>query len=223
MPLDPEKQCPVMCLTQDGLGISHAAQAARLCSAGALWIQLRMKGADPGDWVAEATATAAVCRDFGAVLIVNDSVEVARVSGADGVHLGSLDGDWRKARSELGDKAIIGGTVNHAADARRAAASGCLDYVGVGPLRFTSTKQDLAPVLGLAGVGALLAHLGGVPAWVIGGVEAADMAGLRRVGAAGVAVSSALYRGDRIEANLRALLAEWDRISDRAPVQLHRP
>jgi thiamine-phosphate pyrophosphorylase len=223
MPLDPLKYSPVMCLTQDGLGISHAVQAARLCSAGAQWIQLRMKGAPLGEWVDEATATAAVCRDYGAVLIVNDSVEVAMKSGADGVHLGRLDGDWRTARDLLGERSILGATVNNPEDARRAVDAGCLDYAGVGPLRFTSTKRNLSPVLGLAGVGALIARLGDIPAWVIGGVEAADIPGLRAAGAAGVAAASALYREDRIEENLRAFLEAWSRDAARAPAQLAHP
>ncbi|HEY5079921.1 MAG TPA: thiamine phosphate synthase [Opitutaceae bacterium] len=223
MPLDPSRYSPVMCLTRDGLGLSHAAQAARLCSAGALWIQLRMKGAAYGEWVAEATATAAVCRDYGAVLVVNDSVEVALASGADGVHLGSLDGEWRGARARIGEHRILGGTVNNMEDARRAAEAGCLDYAGVGPLRFTETKGNLSPVLGLAGVGALLAQLGKIPSWVVGGVEAADIPGLRGAGAAGVAVSSALYRDDRIEANLRAFVDGWNRVATRVPAHLSHP
>ena len=102
MPLDPTRRFPVMCLTQDGLRIAHAEQAARLCAAGARWIQLRMKGAARPAWLAEARSAAEVCRRHGAVLIVNDSVDVALESGADGVHLGSLDGDWLEARRALG-------------------------------------------------------------------------------------------------------------------------
>ena len=198
-----------MCLTQEGIGIEPSLQAQRLCAAGAHWVQLRMKGASPARWLAEARAAVAVCRRHGAVLIVNDSVEVAAESGADGVHLGSLDCDWREARRLLGPGRIIGGTVNHAADAERAARCGCLDYAGVGPLRFTATKTHLATVLGIAGVRALIRSLGEIPAWVIGGVEAADMADLLAAGAAGAAVSSALYRGGQIERNVRAFLEAW--------------
>ena len=209
MPLDPERRFPVMCQTQDGLGVPHAEQAARLCAAGARWIQLRVKGAPQADWLAQARAAAAVCRRHGAVLIVNDSVAVAIACGADGVHLGRQDGDWAEARRLLGPDRILGGTVNSAEDARRAVASGCLDYAGVGPLRFTPTKGNLAPVLGLAGVRALIGDLGPIPAWVIGGVGPGDLPALFRAGAAGVAVSSALHRPGRPEEHLRALLAAW--------------
>jgi len=209
MPLDPRRRFPVMCLTLDGTGVGHAEQAARLCAAGALWIQLRMKGAGRAAWLAEAAAAARACRRQGAVLVVNDSVDIALESGADGVHLGGRDGDWAEARRRLGPDRILGGTVGGADAARRAALGGCLDYAGVGPLRFTATKGDLAPVLGLGGVRAVIAGLRGIPAWVIGGVLPADLPALREAGAAGAAVASGLRRGGRIEENLREYLAAW--------------
>src|ERR1039457_3906783 len=110
MALDPRRYFPVMCLTQDGIGIAHAEQAARLCAAGARWIQLRMKGATRAAWLAEAAAAAAACRRPGAVLVVNDSVEIALESGADGAHLGGLDADWREARQRLRPRRGPGGT-----------------------------------------------------------------------------------------------------------------
>ncbi len=198
-----------MCLTQDGTGVPHSEQAERLCAAGARWVQLRMKGAPGAEWLAEARAAASSCRRHGAVFIVNDSVEIALESGADGVHLGALDGPWRDARAALGPDRILGGTVNDLGGALLAAGSGCLDYAGVGPLRFTRTKERLARVLGLDGVRRLVAALGDVPAWVIGGVTAADMPALRAAGAAGAAVSSAIHLGGDIEGSLRGFLAAW--------------
>jgi thiamine-phosphate pyrophosphorylase len=209
MPLDPRKRFPVMCLTQDGVGIPHSEQVARLCSAGARWIQLRMKDASPDAWLEEADEAVEECRACGAVLIVNDSVDIAIKSGADGVHLGRLDSDWREARQRLGPDSIVGGTVNNSADARRAVALGCLDYVGVGPLRFTSTKHALSPVLGISGVRRLLGELHGLPAWAIGGVVPADLPELREFGAAGAAVSSFLYRDGNTEANFWELSEAW--------------
>jgi len=213
----------VMCLTQDGLGIAHAEQAARLCSAGARWIQLRMKGAARGAWLAEAAAAVKACRRHGAVLIVNDSVDIAIASGADGAHLGGLDADWRGARLRLGPDRILGGTVGSPGDALRAVASGCLDYAGLGPLRFTPTKRNLSPVLGLEGVRALIEQLRGIPAWVIGGVVPADLPALRDAGAAGAAVSSRLHAGGRIEENLRAFLDAWGLPAELVPDPVSRP
>lgn len=199
----------LMCITLDDLPHSHAEQARQLCAAGARWIQLRTKNAAPDTWLGTARKVVAVCRAHGAICIVNDSVEVALAAGADGVHLGSLDLGWREARRRLGPHKIIGGTVNNLSDAARVRDAGCLDYAGVGPLRFTATKQKLAPVLGLAGVSELLAALGDLPAWVIGGVEPADLPALRIAGAAGVAISSALFRDGRIAENLTAFRDAW--------------
>jgi thiamine-phosphate pyrophosphorylase len=209
MPLDRAKQFPLMCLTQDGLPLSHVEQARRLCEAGAKWIQLRMKNADPQVWRTTASAVLAVCRAHDAVCIVNDSVDVALAVGADGVHLGSNDEDWRAARERLWPDRILGGTINNEADAARALEADCLDYVGIGPWRFTTNKKNLAPVLGPEGMRTLVRHLDGIPAWAIGGIEAEDLPTVRATGAAGAAVSSVLFRGDRIQENFRALLAAW--------------
>jgi thiamine-phosphate pyrophosphorylase len=217
MPLDPRRHFPVMCLTQDGIGIPHSVQAARLCAAGATWIQLRMKDAGEAAWLAEANACAETCHAHGAILVVNDSVDIADKSGADGVHLGKLDSDWHETRRIMGPSFIIGGTVNNSDDARRAVASGCLDYAGVGPLRFTATKRALSPVTGIEGVSRLVAELAGLPAWIIGGVVPADMPAIREAGAAGAAVSSFLFRGGSIEQNYRELLESWRQPAEQFP------
>lgn len=209
MPLDPNPLPPVMALTQDGLALSHEDQARALTAAGVRWIQLRMKHAAPDRWVSTARAVVAICRDAGALCIINDSVDVALAAGADGVHLGRLDGNWSDARRRLGPDRVIGGTVNYADDARRAAASQALNYVGIGPFRFTTTKQNLAPVLGLAGIAALLPLLGPLPAWAIGGVRPDDLPAVRRAGLAGVAVSSSLYLDNQIAANYAAFANAW--------------
>lgn len=204
-----ERESALMCITLDGLSLPHAEQARQLCAAGARWIQLRMKNTAPAAWLATAREVVAVCRAHRAVCIINDSVDIALASEADGAHLGSLDLGWREARARLGPNKILGGTVNNLADAARAREAGCLDYVGIGPLRFTTTKQKLAPVLGLAGVSELLAALGDLPAWVIGGVEPADLPSLKAAGASGVAVSSALFRDGRIAGNFRSFNDAW--------------
>ncbi|HTJ78237.1 MAG TPA: thiamine phosphate synthase [Rariglobus sp.] len=209
MPLDPDHFPPVMALTMDGLPLSHTDQTRALVTAGAQWIQLRMKNAAPEVWLATARETVALCHDAGVLCTINDSVDIALAADADGVHLGSLDEEWIAARARLGADKILGGTVNHADDARRAAASHVLDYVGIGPLRFTTTKQKLAPVLGLEGIAALLPLLDGLPAWAIGGVLPADLPALRAARLAGVAVSSSLYTNNQVSANHAAFTAAW--------------
>jgi thiamine-phosphate pyrophosphorylase len=209
MALDPARRFPLMAITQNGVALGHAEQVRRLCAAGVRWVQLRMKDAPREAWLAAARESVAHCRAHGAVCIVNDSVDIALESGADGVHLGRLDLEWREARRRLGPGLILGGTVNYDADAQRAVAAGCLDYVGVGPLRFTKTKKELAPLRGFDGIRSLVGQLGGIPAWGIGGVEVADVAPLRAAGVAGTAVCSALLRGDTIDRNVAGFLQAW--------------
>jgi thiamine-phosphate pyrophosphorylase len=201
---------PLMCITQDNLPLSHVEQTKRLCAAGAKWIQLRMKRAERATWLATAADVVEICRSHDAICVINDSVAVAMASGADGVHLGRHDGSWREAREKLGPRRILGGTVNNAGDAHEAAEADCLDYVGVGPWRFTTNKQNLAPVLGPDGIRALIRQLDGLPAWAIGGIEADDLPLVRSTGAAGAAVSSVLFRRGAVEANYRALMSAWE-------------
>lgn len=201
-----------MTLTQDGLALSHVDQVRTLVACGARWIQLRMKTAPPDAWLSTACEVVEICHAARVLCIINDSVDVALASGADGVHLGRRDEAWAGARLRLGPKKLLGGTVNFPDDARRAAASHALDYVGVGPLRFTATKQNLAPVLGLEGIAALLPLLAGLPAWAIGGVRPADLPRLRRTGLAGVAVSSSLYLHNQVAANHAAFAGAWSAV-----------
>ena len=210
MPLSREQLHPIMCITQDNLPLSHLEQVKRLCAAGAKWIQLRMKNAPRAEWLTTAADAVAVCRDHGAICVINDSVEVALASGADGAHLGRKDGAWRGARERLGPRRILGGTINNADDAHTALMADCLDYVGVGPWRFTTNKQKLAPLLGAEGVRALIRQIDGLPAWAIGGIEADDLPAVRATGATGAAVSSVLFRRGAVEANFRELLAAWE-------------
>ncbi|MDE3083889.1 MAG: thiamine phosphate synthase, partial [Verrucomicrobiota bacterium] len=86
MPLNSAQRHSIMCLTRDSLPLTHIEQAARLCAAGARWIQLRMKNAEAESWHAAAREVVGICRAHGALCIVNDNIDVALASGADGVH-----------------------------------------------------------------------------------------------------------------------------------------
>ena len=199
----------LMCLTQDGESLDHVEQATQLCAAGAKLIQLRVKGAALTRWSEIAAEVTHICHAHGARCLINDRPDIALAVGADGAHVGQNDGDWQEARRLLGPDKLLGGTVNDVAGARRAVAAGCLDYVGVGPFRFTTTKQKLAPVLGADGVREVIDALDGLPAWVIGGIQASDLPAVAATGAAGAAVSSYLYRGESIAERYRALVAAW--------------
>lgn len=169
--------------------------AERACRGGVRWVQLRVKNQPYAIWKQLALQTQAVARRYGATLLINDNPRLAQDIGADGVHLGQADMPPAEARAMLGATFIIGGTANTFADVQRHAAAG-VDYVGLGPFRFTSTKEKLSPILGLAGYTDILRQCRAaglaVPIVGIGGVTLADVPGLLETGLHGVAVSGAI-------------------------------
>ena len=176
--------------------ITTSAQAAELaCRGGVRWVQLRVKNLPAAEWRQRALDVQAVCRHHGATFIINDNPQLAREIGADGVHLGKQDMPPAEARALLGPDFIIGGTANTFADIEGLAAAG-VDYIGLGPFHFTTTKEKLSPILGLSGYAEIMAQCRAAgfttPVVGIGGVELADVAALLATGLHGVAVSGAI-------------------------------
>ena len=169
--------------------------AERACQGGVRWVQLRVKNQPYAIWKQLALDTQAVTRRYGATLLINDHPRLAQEIGADGVHLGLADMPPAEARQLLGAGHIIGGTANTFADVQRHVAAG-VNYVGLGPFRFTSTKEKLSPVLGLAGYADILrqCRAAGLPVPIvgIGGITLADVPALLETGLHGVAVSGAI-------------------------------
>lgn len=176
---------------------SRPEDAEQACLNGVNWVQLRIKNRSYADWKALALETQAVCRQYTARLIINDNVHLAGEIGADGVHVGKQDLPVAEARQLLGTSVIIGGTANTLDDIRTHHAAGA-DYIGLGPYRFTVTKENLSPILGQEGYSSLLAACGqegiSVPIIAIGGIEVADVPALLRAGTYGIAVSGAITR-----------------------------
>ena len=144
----------------------------------------------------------ALCHAYSVPLLINDRVDIALLTGADGVHLGQRDMSPREARRLLGDYALIGLTCNSAEDLTTARTLP-IDYVGIGPFRFTSTKKKLAPVLGLEGYRALQLHAFPLPAYAIGSVSPEDIPALYALRLYGVAMSSSLIHAARLAADDR--------------------
>lgn len=172
-------------------------QARKALAGGVRWIQLRMKDATPDEIKSVSSVIVPMCHETEATVIVDDHVELVEACGFDGVHLGKCDMDPRKAREILGSDRIIGFTVNSADDAMLAKTYP-IDYVGVGPFRFTSTKKKLAEILGIEGISEIIKILGReIPSVVIGGITVEDIAVVKSAGACGVAVSGAIaHAGD---------------------------
>ena len=176
--------------------ITTNPEAAELaCQGGARWVQLRVKNQPYALWKQLALDTQAVTRRYGATLLINDNPRLAQEIGADGVHVGQADMPPAEARQMLGAKFIIGGTANTFADVQRHVAAG-VDYVGLGPFRFTSTKEKLSPILGLAGYTDIMRQCRAagltVPVVGIGGITLDDVSALLATGLHGVAVSGAI-------------------------------
>lgn len=184
---------PFQYLTQDLAVMSHEQLAKRACAAGVGWIQYRSKRDDRTIVQQDALAVREVCREYGAICIINDFVEIALAIGADGVHLGAGDMPPALARQRLGSSAIIGATANTVEDIEQHLAAD-VSYIGIGPFRHTHTKTNHGPVLGLPGCRKLIDQVGGrVPVVVIGGVTPADVQDLLALKAAGIAACSAAH------------------------------
>jgi thiamine-phosphate pyrophosphorylase len=176
---------------------------------------MRSKQLSFTDHLREAEDVARVCREFGAVFIVNDSPEIALRGGADGVHLGKKDFSPTRARTLLGPEALIGSTVNSLSEAERLVAEGVCDYAGVGPFRQTTTKKNLALVLAIEELRSILEVLCDTPTFVIGGMRPRDVFGVLSLGAYGVAVCSALFvEGEPVAENASRFLNELNSSRD---------
>lgn len=173
-------------------GLTHAAQAARLCEGGARLVQLREKALPAREFYAEVLEALKVARSFGAKLIVNDRADVALVVGADGVHLGQDDMPPEAARLLLGEEKAVGFST-HGAGQAVAAARLPVDYVAIGPVFDTSSKEKPDPAVGLEGVRRVRAAVGGsVRLVAIGGITAETAPSVLEAGADTVAVIGAL-------------------------------
>lgn len=174
---------------------SIAEEVQMAIEGGCRWIQLRMKDASDEEVREVAQELIPMCRETETFLIIDDRVELVNELRVSGVHLGKEDMDPMEARELLGPHAIIGVTANTAEDIIRFKGKD-VDYVGLGPVRFTTTKKKLAPELGYEGVREVMAAVraAGVelPVVAIGGVTADDVAPLLAAGVSGVAVSGAI-------------------------------
>lgn len=175
-------------------------EGARLAlEGGCRWIQLRMKDVSEVDFLLAAKQIGAMCKEYGATFILDDHVEWVGITGADGVHLGKNDMPVDEARNQLGANRIIGGTANTFEDVERLWRQGA-NYIGCGPYRFTTTKKNLSPVLGLDGyrhiISKMKAHDINLPVVAIGGILQPDIKDVMATGVSGIAVSGAILNAE---------------------------
>lgn len=176
---------------------SIADEVQMAIEGGCRWIQLRMKGASDEEVLETAAGLIDICRDNNAFLIIDDRVKVVNELKVSGVHLGKEDMDPMEARELLGPDAIIGVTANTAEDILKFKNKD-VDYVGLGPFRFTTTKEKLSPVLGLDGYKKIVKDVRDagmeIPIVAIGGITLEDVEPLMKTGVNGIAMSGAIIK-----------------------------
>ena len=164
---------------------------------GCRWVQLRMKDSDEILFEKTAIVVQQMCKEYGANFIIDDNVALAKKIEADGVHLGKNDMPITEARKLLGEGFIIGSTVNSFEDILYILKSGITpDYFGCGPFRYTSTKKNLAPILGYEGYlninHKMFDNNIQIPLIAIGGIRKKDIPQLLKSGVSGIALSSSI-------------------------------
>lgn len=178
---------------------------------GCRWIQLRMKDATADEIIRTGLEAADLCHSYGATFLIDDHVELVGRIHADGVHLGKNDMPIAEARHLLGDDCIIGGTANTIDDVRAHYRSGA-DYIGCGPFRYTTTKKNLSPILGLEGYAGIVRHMQqesiNLPIVAIGGITNADIPALMETGISGIALSGSILRANNPVEEMQSVCRE---------------
>ena len=176
---------------------------------GTTLVQLREKDLSDCEFIQEAISVKRLCERFGVPLLINDNVNVALRSGADGVHLGQDDLPLQEARKMLGPNKIIG-ISTHTVEEAMEAEQGGADYVGVGSVFATQTKLD-ANVLSIDYIREICQAVN-IPVVAIGGIKKENMDVLRNTGVAGIAVVSAIFGQPDIEIATLRLKEYADRL-----------
>ncbi|KAF2512519.1 thiamine phosphate synthase [Flavobacterium foetidum] len=176
--------------------------------AGCNWVQMRFKDQNQKDAYTLAEAAKPLCKKYASTFIINDDIHLTKEVDADGVHLGLTDTKIDEARAFLGTSKVIGGTANTFEDIQNHVQNGC-DYIGLGPFRFTATKEKRSPILGLSGYYDILQKLKKnkieIPVYAIGGITLRDVNPLMETGIFGIAVSGVITESDEKEKLIQQL------------------
>lgn len=191
----------------------------RAVDGGCRWVQLRMKNATREEVVATAKRAKEICKAADdCILVVDDYVDIAKELELDGVHLGKNDMDPTEARELLGADYIIGATANTFDDVQ-ALRHLDIDYIGLGPMRFTTTKERLSPVLGLDGYRDIISRMKAasinLPVVAIGGITYDDIEDVMATGVNGIAVSGSLIGADDLTAEASRMIDLLQQIIER--------
>jgi thiamine-phosphate pyrophosphorylase len=178
-------------ITLENAPLSEIEQVKDLCASGADWVQLRFKKTPIAERLSIAQEIREMTRSCKMTFIINDDVALAQQVDADGVHLGIHDMPVAEARALLGADKIIGATANNEEYFKQRLQED-VDYLGVGPYRFTPTKENLSAVVGLEGLAEWAQRAGDIPLIAIGGILTDDLKEIRSTNLHGVAIAGAV-------------------------------
>ena len=200
-----------MFITHPSDRYSIAEEVQMALEGGCKWIQSRMKDASDEEFRQTALEIIPLCKENEAFLVFDDRVELAMEMGVHGVHLGKNDMDPLQAREIMGAEAIIGVTANTADDIVRLKGWD-VDYVGLGPYRYTTTKKNLSPLLGTDGYRDVVNKVREadvlLPIVAIGGISIEDIPAIMSTGVNGIAVSGSIINApDPVDYTRRILSA----------------
>lgn len=191
------------------------AQVQAVLAGGCKWIQLRMKNASRDEIIETAKALKPICAEAEAILVIDDHVDIAKDLELDGVHLGKSDMNVKEAREILGEKFIIGATANTLDDVMSFSPVD-VDYIGLGPYKFTTTKANLSPIIELDSYANIVKVAANskreIPIVAIGGIEHSDIERIMSTGVDGVAVSGALINADDTTAATKLMIDQLNEI-----------
>ncbi|MGQ1929251.1 thiamine phosphate synthase [Ornithobacterium rhinotracheale] len=195
-------------ISQGNTPNEHLENIKKMVDAGVDWVQLRIKEGDKKEILSVASKAQKYCEEHGVVFIVNDDIEIAHFTHANGVHLGKEDESPEIARELLGKDKIVGGTANTWEDCQKLIDMK-VDYIGLGPYRFTTTKKKLSPILGLEGYKQIIQKMRenhiNIPIISIGGIELKDVEELQKIGISGIALSGFLHQEKEPKATVREI------------------
>lgn len=205
-------------ITHPSENMTILEEIENVVAGGCKWVQLRMKDAEKEEIKEVARKAKEICKKNDVILVIDDYVDIAKELELDGVHLGKNDMPVDEARKLLGEEFIIGATANTFEDIE-ALRHTDIDYVGLGPFRFTSTKKNLSPVIGIDGYAEIMRRKAessiNLPIVAIGGICYDDINDIMDTGISGIAVSGSLINAKNMTEETRKMISLLESIVEK--------
>jgi thiamine-phosphate pyrophosphorylase len=205
-------------ITHSSENITILEEIENVVAGGCKWVQLRMKDAEKEEIKEVARKAKEICKKNDVILVIDDYVDIAKELELDGVHLGKNDMPVDEARKLLGEEFIIGATANTFEDIE-ALRHTDIDYIGLGPFRFTSTKKNLSPVIGIDGYAEIMRRKAessiNLPIVAIGGICYDDINDIMDTGISGIAVSGSLINAKNMTEETRKMISLLESIVEK--------